>query len=298
MGLIGQLREAVGKLNPAEVQALANRPICLRLRATSEGGYEELLSWLLPPSISEERRRLAARFLRLEGEVASGPADLTLVAPGVAAYPGEFVYRPGQQQQVVTAILDHHPDLEIPLARHFPPFLHEVTDRQVVRSSLENAAFAVATALPNVAPFLGFGWTPGEFASDTAFLTLNQIRMIFQLGAASDRQVGYREQKSEIASVITGAFGWRAVARTLAGKIPAGGGIIPKAAIAYAGTWVVGKSVERLYRLGYGFTQNERRAAYQEAFEKGRALAASLMGRFRSAAPPGQSASQGRANYA
>ena len=33
------------------------------------------------------------------------------------------------------------------------------------------------------------------------------------LAAASDRPVGYREQKREIASIITAAFGWRALAR-------------------------------------------------------------------------------------
>ena len=49
---------------------------------------------------------------------------------------------------------------------------------------------------------------------------------------------------------MLGAFGWRALARELVGKIPMGGGLIPKAAIAYAGTRVVGLSLERLYRIG------------------------------------------------
>ncbi len=285
MGLIGQLRDAVGKLNPAEVQSLADRPVHLRLRASSEPDYEQLFQWLLPPSLSDERRRAAATVLHLAGEESTVVPDLTVVCGSTAAQPGEFRLIPGEERTAVRAILDARPDLEIPLARQFPAFHHEVTARQITRSSLENASFAVATALPNIAPFLGFLWTPGEFASDTAFLTLNQIRMIFLLAAASDRRVGYREQKSEIASIVTGAFGWRAVARTLAGKIPAGGGIIPKAAIAYAGTWVVGKSVERLYRFGFGYTQAERRAAYYEAFEKGRDIAASLIDRFRSAAP-------------
>jgi len=61
--------------------------------------------------------------------------------------------------------------------------------------------------------------------------------------------VGYRQQKSEIAGVIAGAFGWRAIARQLIGKIPFGGGLIAKAAVAYAGTRVVGLSLERLYSL-------------------------------------------------
>ena len=94
---------------------------------------------------------------------------------------------------------------------------------------------------------------------------MNQIRMAFQLAAVSDRPIGYREQKSEIASIIAGAFGWRALARELVGKVPFGGGLIPKAGIAYAGTFAIGLSLERLYRLGYGFTRDERKAVYEEA---------------------------------
>ena len=102
----------------------------------------------------------------------------------------------------------------------------------------------------------------GEFASDTAFLTANQIRMAFLLAAANDRDIGYHEQRGEIASIILGAFGWRALARELVGKIPWGGGLVPKAAIAYAGTRVVGMSLERYYRLGKAYTRAERRLAY------------------------------------
>ena len=88
-------------------------------------------------------------------------------------------------------------------------------------------------------------WAIGEFASDTAFLTMNQIRMAFLIAAASDRPIGYREQRSEIASIVAGAFGWRALARELVGKVPFGGGLIPKAGIAYAGTFAVGRLPDR-----------------------------------------------------
>jgi hypothetical protein len=138
------------------------------------------------------------------------------------------------------------------------------------------------TALPDVVPSLiSIPWAAGEFTSDTAFLTVNQIRMAFQLAAASDRPVGYREQKSEIASILAGAFGWRALARELIGKVPFGGGLLPKAGIAYAATFAVGLSLERLYRLGYGFTRAERRAVYEEAFEHGKQIASMLLNNLR-----------------
>ena len=76
--------------------------------------------------------------------------------------------------------------------------------------------FTVATALPNVVPsIVSLPWAIGEFASDTAFLTMNQVRMAFLIAAASDCEVGYSKQRAQIASIIAAAFGWRAIAREL-----------------------------------------------------------------------------------
>ena len=49
-----------------------------------------------------------------------------------------------------------------------------------------------------------------------------------------------------MSDTLVKAFGWRALARELVGHIPLGGGLIPKGAIAYAGTYVVGKGLEYL----------------------------------------------------
>lgn len=284
MSVFGQLREAVGKLNPSEVRAQAEQPLVIRLRAGSEAAYDSLFRLLLPDSLSAERRRRSSSSIYLDGEP-NRPShiDISIVERGEMASPNDFVYTPGRESMLINEILNQRPHLDLALARTFPAFREEVTRRTIHKVSGENAMFSIATAIPNIAPYLGLVWSPAEFASDTAFLTLNQIRMIFMLGAASDRVAGYSEQKSEVASIITGAFGWRAVARELAGKIPAGGGIIPKAAIAYAGTWVVGASIERLYRIGYGYTRAERKQAYSEAFDRGKEVASAVVKKFRKA---------------
>jgi hypothetical protein len=168
------------------------------------------------------------------------------------------------------------------LARRLYPFRRPAIHRMIRTIAKENALFCLTTAIPDVIPSLAMiPWAAGEFASDTAFLTMNQIRMAFLLAAASDRPIGYREQRSEIASIVAGAFGWRALARELIGKVPFGGGLIPKAGIAYAGTFAVGLSLERLYRMGYGFTRAERHAVYEEAFEHGKQIASMLLANFR-----------------
>src|SRR5262249_16822137 len=156
-----------------------------------------------------------------------------------------FGFDPANPKRTINEVLRRRPELAVPLGMHILPFRDEVSQRIIKKVAKENALFSLATAIPDIVPFVSLPWAIGEFASATAFLNANQIRMTFLLGATSDREIGYREQKAEIVSIMLGAFGWRAAARELVGKIPMGGGLIPKAAIAYAGTRVVGLSIER-----------------------------------------------------
>ena len=62
------------------------------------------------------------------------------------------------------------------------------------------------------------------------------------------------------------------------GKIPFGGGLIPKGAIAYAGTFVVGKGLEYFYHAKRTYTDDERAKSIGEALERGKDVAESLQG--------------------
>ena len=167
--------------------------------------------------------------------------------------------------------------MALALARQFPAFRKPVVDGIVQSVSRENALFAIATALPNVVPNLvELPWAFGEFASDTAFLTANQVRMAFLIAAACGKDTGLSHQKAEMLSIVASAFGWRALARELAGKIPLGGGLIPKGAIAYAGTYAAGKSLEYLYNVNEPYAKEQRREVYRDALERGKQVAESL----------------------
>jgi hypothetical protein len=52
--------------------------------------------------------------------------------------------------------------------------------------------------------------------------------------------------------------------------------LIPKGAIAYAGTFAVGKGLEFYQRVNRFHTAEERAGTYKEALEEGRDVAASL----------------------
>jgi hypothetical protein len=292
-GIYSEIRTALGNLKPSEVRALAERRLAVGLAASSRERYAEMEEWLAPPDASEARRAETLRTLyRMEEDDEAGRFDVALCEEELLGPPEAFRFYRGDVRRTVREVLDARPDLELALARNFAVFRRPAIGRMVRRIAWENAMFALVTALPDVVPSLAEApWAVGEYASDTAFLTMNQVRMAFLIAAASDRAVGYREQRGQIAAIVGGAVGWRGLARELAGKIPFGGGLIPKAAIAYAGTYTVGVGLERFYRLGSGLTRQERREIYERALKRGREMVRALVELRRGAEePPGLAA--------
>lgn len=278
------IKEAIANLNPDEIQRHTERPLRLLLYAHADAAYREMENFLAPPQLSPAKRaEVEPLILRpARGFSPAGGNDLEIYfedspSDSIVAPKDLFAFRPQEPKRLVSDVLKRRPDLAIPLAMHFLPFREEVSRRIIKKVCKQNALFAMASAVPDIIPFLSLPWAVGEFASDTAVLTANQIRMAFLLAAAGDRDFGYRQQRGEITSIALGALGWRSLARELVGKIPLGGGLIPKAAIAYAGTHVVGLSLERFYRTGARYTRDERRVAYEDALTKGRKIAEALL---------------------
>jgi hypothetical protein len=273
------IRSAIANLNPGEVRQTAERPVAIGLVASNSAAFAAMEDYFSPAAFSRAKRWETTGALHRVGDPgAPTEFDIEIWEEGLPGPPEAVSFSPRNPQRTVREVLDRCEELGLPLARQLYPFRQPVVDRVVQTIARENALFALMTALSDLMPsLLEIPWFVGEFASDTGFLTVNQVRMAFLIAAASDRPVGYREQRSQIASIITAAFGWRALARELAGKIPFGAGLIPKAAIAYAGTYVVGLSLDRICRVGYGYTRAERRLAYESAFERGRELAGKLL---------------------
>ncbi len=274
---VRHVKDALGWLKPHEVREKAEKPVRVALHAESDLAFFRMQSFFEPPGWSPARRAEVSTALERAEPGQSSEADLHIWSAEMTHPRGALTFDWQQPGHLVDRAIRRHEDLAVPLARTLEPFRRPVARHIIGKISRENALFAMATALPDIVPLLSLPWAAGEFASDTAVLTANQIRMAFLLGAANDRDIGYREQRNEIGSIVAGAFGWRALARELSGHIPLGGGLIPKAAIAYAGTRVVGLSLDRYYRIGYGYTREERKAAYERALGRGKQVAGSLM---------------------
>jgi hypothetical protein len=285
--IYAQIKSGLRNLNPNEVREMADRPLSVGLIASSAAGFAAMEDLLAPPSPSQARPCKVGRLPDGAAEAANR-FDLVLCESELLAPAHAFRFDPADPVRTVREIVERREDLRLALARNFRRFRRPVIAKIVQAISRENAAFCLLTALPDVLPsVIELPWVAGEFASDTAFLTMNQVRMAFLIAGASDQDVGYRDQRAQIAGIVAGAFGWRALARELAGKIPFGGGLIPKAAISYAGTFTVGVGLERFYRIGYGLSREERRRIYEKALRRGRSLVASLVEAARMHGPTG-----------
>ena len=282
LGVLNDIRKIYAGLNAGDVRDSASRELRIGLLATSEDVFREMEDFLVSAHPDPETR---ARALQMTARLA-GPEkdfDVLLCEPGIGLPRNGYLFDPvgsdagGGDIELIDAIVAENQPIELALANAFPVFRHAIAHRIISRISRENAMLALVTALPNVIPsFIELPWAVGEFATDTAFLTMNQIRMALMMAAIYDRPVGYSEQKMSIAAIAVGAFGWRAIARELVGKIPLGGGLIPKAAIAYAGTWVVGTGLEKLCRTGEGHSRRERREAWEGAIARGAEVAGDI----------------------
>jgi hypothetical protein len=292
-GLI-HIKSAISALNPKEVREMSEHPLHISLHAPNPAAFERLEDFFLRGLTPERRNESAAALSRAPGaglgqpRLGQGPApdmrvsparfDLAVYDPGLTAPQGAFVLQPERTDRLVDEVLSRHPNLGVALAKSFSPFRQPYVDSVIAKTCKENTLFSLATALPDIIPsVIELPWAIAEFASDTAFLTMNQVRMAFLIAGASDRDVGYGQQKTEIATVIGSAFGWRALARQVVGKIPFGGGLIAKAAVAYAGTKVVGLSMDRYYGIGYKYSRQERERLYHDALQQGRSIAVKIL---------------------
>jgi hypothetical protein len=273
------IRKAISTLNSKHVRELSERSVRVALVAPNRESYQRMENFFLRDLRPARRRESALQLEHSIGAAAAQSYDLTVYDETIAAPPRALVFHADRPRQFVEKTLSRHPGLGIPLAKSFLPFRRPFVHQVIAKTARENMLFSLATALPDIIPsVIELPWAVAEFASDTAFLTMNQVRMAFIIAAASDREAGYTHQKSEIATVIGSAFGWRALARQLVGKIPFGGGLIGKASVAYAGTKVLGLSLDRLYEIGFTYSREERDHLYADAYRQGKQVAVRILG--------------------
>jgi len=176
--------------------------------------------------------------------------------------------------EFIPRVLDALPDRHLALARRYPLFRLAVARKLINDTSIASATYAFSTGLVEVIPALDIPFN----VADVVILTKNQALMAYKLGLALGLSTRWQDHVAELGGVVGAGFLWRQVARQLVGLIPVWG-ILPKVAVAYAGTYAVGEAIVRWYQTGHKVAGRGMRELYADALTRGKQVAQSLLER-------------------
>jgi len=175
-------------------------------------------------------------------------------------------------KQLVPAMLRTCGQNEVQLARHLPIVREAVSHKLINDTCLINATYSFSTGLAEIVPVLNLPLNVADFL----ILTKNQTYMAYKITLALGLPPNWHETIPKLATVVGTAFLWRQLARQLVGLIPAYG-IIPKVAIAYAGTYAIGQAIYQWCAHGEKLRPEALKALYVEALQRGSEVAQTLV---------------------
>lgn len=172
------------------------------------------------------------------------------------------------------AVIHLLPELLLALGRNYPLLRVSIARHLINDTSFSNAAYSLSTGVAEIIPIFDIPLN----VADVIVLTKSQAFLVYKVGLALGLSTEWGDYVAEFGGVLGGGFVWRQIARQLVGLIPAWG-IVPKVAVAYAGTYVVGNVVLQWYLTGKHLTKEGMRRLYSEAVVVGRDLARNLVAR-------------------
>ncbi len=265
---IQEILQISKELSTDEVRELADKRFRIALVGNAMRTHDVAEQLLEGLPLSERERSRA--FLVCSSRVPAEPADI-LIDCGGADEPllGEHYtwLLPEHGSAVVKRIVNDLPGLAVALARRFPIFREAAIEYLIREASRVNGQIAMLSAIPGVIPVAGVFLPPAAVA-DIVLLTKNQILLLLKIAAALGLSYHTRDRLKEIVPVVAGAMGWRSLAREFVGIVPGGVGVLVKGAIAYAGTYVVGKSAHWFWTTGEHLNRKQRERLYRQMLEE------------------------------
>jgi uncharacterized protein (DUF697 family) len=224
--------------------------------------------------------QLPVLFLTVDPHVAAQSGPPQAPAPGgVEEYVVDRVALDTLRGRFLPHLVDCCRGIEVALGRRLPAFRETVAAKLTRDASLSALKVAGASAVIDHVPVLGI--VLGAFASagDMMAITGIQMTLLLNIGATYGRDPDLSAMW-EMLPIVGGGFGWRALARELSGFIPVGG-ILIKAAIAYAGTVVVGEGATYYYRHGRQMQAADAARIYEDAKASAMTFAREFLARLR-----------------
>ncbi|GBC96905.1 hypothetical protein HRbin16_02717 [bacterium HR16] len=265
---IQEILQISKELSTDEVRELADKRFRIALVGSALRTHDVAEQLLEGLPLSEREKSRA--FLVCSTTVPSEPADI-LIDCGGADEPllGEHYtwLLPEHGSTVAKRIVNDLPGLAVALARRFPIFREPAIEYLTREASRVNGQIAMLSAIPGVIPVASVFLPPAAVA-DIVLLTKNQILLLLKIAAALGLSYHTRDRLKEIVPVVAGAMGWRSLAREFVGIVPGGVGVLVKGAIAYAGTYVVGKSAYWFWTTGEHLSRKQRERLYRQMLEE------------------------------
>lgn len=166
---------------------------------------------------------------------------------------------------LATALLATLPgELHLSASRKLPGIRPVMARDLVVNTSLSNASYTLIAGLPAQIPILSIPFA----AADILVLTKNQALMVYKLALGHGASPDFQANLREIIPVVGSAFLWRQLARSLVGLIPVWG-LVPKVAVAYAGTYTIGIAAWRWFATSELVSRDQLKAISQAALGAG-----------------------------
>jgi uncharacterized protein (DUF697 family) len=229
----------------------------------------------LLPRLALVAERLGAQRVPLAVCVVGSSAPLDgVVRPGEAARAAVAGLEAAAAPALAQALLSSAPaNLRLALARQLPALRSAQFTALIEEAARANALYALSSGVAESVPILN---VPLNLA-DIVVLTKNQLVMSYRIALASGKSGSPRAVAGEVLGVIGSGFLLRQLARQLVGLIPVVG-IAPKVAVAYAGTWAVGRAVAAWASGSGRLSAASVKRFSAEAAERGRQMAGSLVG--------------------
>ncbi len=257
--------EAGERLGAADLTVLV-------LDATA-GGYEREAK--LYAAWKNDRRKVVILYNKMDAVRDSSTLGTTLLPwTGAPIAFGSAVDPDSLATEFIPRVLEALPEQHLSLARRYPLFRIAVARALINDTSFANASYALGTGLAEVIPALDIPFN----VADVIVLTKNQALMVYKLGLSLGLSPRWQDHVTQLGGVVGASFLWRQVARQLVGLIPVWG-LVPKVAVAYAGTYAVGQAVIYWYQTGQKLSGRGMRQLYSDALAHGRQVAAALLER-------------------
>ena len=197
------------------------------------------------------------------------------MADDVRRVKGEvYLFSEVERENLTTQILSNHPEVQFALAHKFPVFRPEMARSVIQDTAFQNAAWALFSGLPNTLPGPHQLLTsPLEGISDFTVLTLNEVKLLFELVGLSGNRVVPLHHVVEFAMIVGLGKVAEALAMQTVGRFSGRTGMLAKAAIAYAFTWTIGEAVFMYVNTGRKPGRSTLSDRFRLHFRRGRQVA-------------------------